>query len=196
MLKCASWGLYVFGVAVAAAALIARDAVGIMLFALGGLVVGALAAVGAWYFASAAGAGFKAFIQPSGASTPYQRCYSYEESLAARGDIVGALGAYEQRIANDPADVEVRVRAAELYSRKDADPARAAELFRELRTIPGVSAARVLYASHRLVDLYRGPLNDEGRMLVELRRIVETFPGSVDAERARDLIREMKQGRG
>ena len=195
MLKCASWGLYVFGVSVAAAALLGADALGMMLFAIGGLVLGGLAALGAWYFASAAGAGFKAFIQPSGASTPYQRGYSYEESLAARGDIVAALGAYEQRIADDPADVEVRVRAAELYSRKDADPARAAELFREIRTIPGVAPARVLYASHRLIDLYRGPLDDEGRMLVELRRIVETFPRTPDADRARDLIRELKEGR-
>ncbi len=194
MLKCASWGLYVFGVAVAAAFLIGGDAVGIMLFALGGLVAGALASLGAWYFASGAGAGFKAFIQPSGASTPYQQQYSYEESLAARGDIVAALGAYEQRIANEPANVEVRARAAELYARKDADPACAAELFRELRTIPGVTPARVLYASHRLIDLYRGPLDDEGRMLVELRRLAETFPGTPDADRARDLIREPKRG--
>jgi hypothetical protein len=50
----------------------------------------------------------------------------------------------------------------------------------------------VLYASQRLIDLYRGPLADEGRALVELRRLAETFPNSPAAAHAREAIRRIK----
>ena len=194
MLRCASYGLYVFGVAVFAAA-VAGGPMAMLLIGVGGAVAGVVVAFVAWKLSSAAGAGFRAFIQPSGASTPYQATYSYEESLAVRGDVAGAIEAYARRMAEQPHDVEVRVRAAELLAAEGNDPARAAALFRELRAIPGVTPARVLYATQRLVDLHRGPLGDEGRALVELRRIVESFPGSTAATHARKALRTLKSQR-
>ena len=191
MVRSASWGIYVFGVALAGGAL-AGGLQGMLIFGVGGAVTGCIVAWVAWRVASAAGAGFRAFIQPSGSSTPYQATYSYEESLAARGDVSGAVEAYERRMIEHPRDVELRVRAAELLAREGGDPARAAAVFREIRTIPGVAAERVLYATQRLVDLYHGPLNDDGRALVELRRIVESFPGSRAASHAREAIRRLK----
>ena len=191
LLRCASWGLYVFGVALFGGAL-AGGLSGMFLFGAGGAVVGLLVSWAAWSFSGAAAAGFRAFIQPSGASTPYQASYSYEESLAARGDVAGAVEAYERRMAEQPFDVEVRVRAAELLAGEGNDPARAAAVFRELRAIPGVAPERVLYATQRLIDLHRGPLADDGRALVELRRLVETFPRSTAARHAREAIRKMK----
>ena len=140
-----------------------------------------------------AGSGFKAFIQPSGSSTPYAQQYSYQEALAARGDVAQALASYESLVAADPLAVEPRIRAAELYAGKGANPARAAELFREVQRIPGVPTAREIYASNRLVDLYRGPLGDEGRALVELRRLADRHPGTRDAEHAKAAIARMKK---
>ena len=186
-----SWGLYVFGVALFAGAL-AGGLSGMLIFGLGGAIAGVLVSWAAWAFSGAVGAGFKAFIQPSGASTPYQATYSYEESLAARGDVAGAVEAYERRMVEHPHDVELRVRAAELLAGEGNDPARAAAVFRELRAIPGVAPERVLYASQRLVDLHLGPLGGDGRALVELRRIAESFPGSAAARHAREAIRRMK----
>src|SRR6185369_5421446 len=44
---------------------------------------------------NAAGDSFGAFIQPKGHASAYAPAYSYEQSLAVRGDIVGAIAAYE-----------------------------------------------------------------------------------------------------
>ena len=192
LLRCVSYGIYVFGVSLFAALLAGGLQAGLIIGA-GGAIAGALVAWFAWLFANGAGAGFRAFIQPSGGSTPYTAQYSYEESLAVRGDVAGALAAYERRMAEQPADADVRRRAAELYAGEGADPARAAAVFRELRAIPGVAPEHVLYATQRLIDLYRGPLADEGRALVELRRLAETFPNSPAAIHAREAIRRIKQ---
>jgi hypothetical protein len=134
------------------------------------------------------------FVAPSGSSTPYQYGYSYQQALAARGDVAGALESYEAVLQDAPADLEAHVQAAELYL-TSGNTTRALELFRALRTIPGVSQARDIYASNRLVDLYllRG---DEGRALVELRRLVERYPGTDTALRAREALGRLKTSVG
>lgn len=191
LLRCVSYGIYVFGVTLFAALLAGGLRAG-LLFGLGGAVAGVLVAWFAWKFANGAGSGFRAFIQPSGSSTPYAAQYSYEQSLAVRGDVAGALAAYERRMAEQPGDADVRRRAAELYAGEGRDPGRAAAVFRELRAIPAVAPEHVLYATQRLIDLYRGPLADDGRALVELRRLAETFPSSPAASHAREAIRKIK----
>lgn len=155
----------------------------------------AAAALGVWlihHFAEATGQGFLSFLQPSGSSTPYEQQYSLQESLAIRGDVAGAIASYEEIIAADPTDVEARIRAAELHAAKGGNPKRAAECFLGARRVPGLTPARDLYISNRLIDLLRGPLKDEGRALVELRRLVHLHPTSRDAKFARDAIAKMK----
>jgi hypothetical protein len=49
-----------------------------------------------------------------------------------------------------------------------------------------------VYASSRLADLYDGPLNEPGRALVELRRIIERYPGTAVATHARDALPKLK----
>lgn len=144
------------------------------------------------HFAEATGEGFLSFLQPSGSSTPYEKQYSLQESMAIRGDVAGAIASYEEIIAQDPMDVEARIRAAELYAARGGNPRRAAEYLIEARKVPGIPAARDLYISNRLVDLFRGPLNEPGRALVELRRLVQLHPTSRDAQFARDAIAKMK----
>ncbi len=46
-------------------------------------------------------------------------------------------------------------------------------------------ATRELYATQRLADLYLGALGDDGRAMVELRRLVERFPGTREGDGAR-----------
>jgi hypothetical protein len=153
------------------------------------------AALGVFFvtqLSEATGEGFLSFLQPSGSSTPYEKQYSLQESLAIRGDIAGAISSYEAIIAGDPADVEARIRAAELHATKGANPKRAAECFLEARRVPGLTPARDLYISNRLIDLLRGPLKDEGRAMVELRRLIQLHPTSRDAQFARDAIAKMK----
>jgi hypothetical protein len=138
------------------------------------------------------GAVAKAFTLPSGKSTPYEQTFSFQESLAIRGDVAGALESYEAIIAENPAAIPPRLKAAEHYARGNRDPKRAAELFREVRDIPGCPARDAVYASSRLADLYDGPLEEPGRALVELRRIIEQYPGSRVAEHARLALPALK----
>ena len=157
-----------------------------------GIVAGLLVHRVVLAFVKGAGSAFGAFIQPSGDSTPYQRTYSAEEALAARGDIHEALRAYEAIVAADATDVVARRQAADLHARH-GDARRAGELFAEIRRVPGVARSDVLYASQRLIDLSLGSLGGRGRALVELRRLVETFPGTPEAAGAQRAIERLKR---
>ena len=110
-----------------------------------------------------------------------------------RGDIGGALASYEAIITEQPGLVSARLRAAEHYIKGNRNPARAAELFREVRDIPGVPTRDAVYSSSRLVDLYDGPLGEPGRAVVELRRIIEQYPGSDIARHARTALPALKE---
>lgn len=144
--------------------------------------------------ADAAGAVARAYTMPSGASTPYEDQFSYQDALAARGDVAGALDSLEAVIAERPGAAAPRLKAAELYVRQGRDPRRAAALFREVRNLAGVAPRDALYATSRLVDLYDGPLGEPGRALVELRRIIELHPTSELAAGARIAIARRKGG--
>jgi hypothetical protein len=161
-----------------------------------GLVGGMLSAALVYFMAArpaAAGAALATAVTfPDGHSTPYEAQFSHEDSLAIRGDVLGALAALERRIAEQPTVASARLKAAELYAGQGADPTRAAQLFREIRGLPGVATRDAIYATSRLVDLYHGPLDDLGRALVELRRIVELYPGTPLAAHARTALPELK----
>jgi hypothetical protein len=131
-------------------------------------------------------------VVPTGKSTPYAKAYSYEQSLAARGDVAGSIEAYDEAMLDNATDPEPRVQAAELLMRH-GNAARAAELFREARRLAGNDRARELYTTQRLIDLYLGPLDDPGRATVELRRLADRFAGTREAEAARNLIVSLKR---
>jgi len=141
-------------------------------------------------FSHAAGQFVARFVAPSGSTTPYQYGYSYQQALASRGDVAGALESYEAVLQDTPGEVEAQVQAAELYL-TSGNVARAMELFRAVRTVPGVSSARDIYASNRLVDLHL-LAKEAGRALVELRRLIERYPGTDTAIRAREALGRLK----
>ncbi|HKS07845.1 MAG TPA: hypothetical protein VJR92_16195 [Gemmatimonadaceae bacterium] len=119
--------------------------------------------------------------------------YSHIEALEAKGDIAGALAAWEDVIRGGPDAVAARMHAADLYARKGNNTQRAAELFRAIQTHASAPAEVQRYASQRLVDLYLGPLNDAGRALVELRKIADRWPGTPEADGAKRAIADIKQ---
>jgi hypothetical protein len=142
----------------------------------------------------AASEGFLSFLWPNRGEAARQIGYSHIQAMAASGDVAGALAAYEDVIATNPAAIEPRVQAAELYA-KGSDPARAARLFAEIRRIPGCSSQHDLYATQRLVDLYDGALQQPQRSLTELRRIVELHRESREAHFAKEaLVRRKREG--
>jgi hypothetical protein len=121
--------------------------------------------------------------------------YSHIEALEARGDFTAALDAWERVVVDTPDALAPRIHAADLYARKAKNPVRAAELFRSVQTHPQVPDDTLRYVSQRLIDLLLGPLNDEGRALVELRKVADRWPGTPEGEGARAAIARIKANR-
>jgi hypothetical protein len=188
MLRAFAYGLMVFGLV--AGVLISR--VGFHWWTLP-VAVAAGAATGGlgWILGEVVGNTWKLFAV-DGSSTPYKEQYSYQQALVMQGRVDDALESFEAVIAEKPDEVSPRVKAAELYARERQNHRRAAELFREVQRIAGVPMGDDIYASNRLVDLYTGPLNDQGRALVELRRLADRYPGSPAAAHARDALAALK----
>jgi tetratricopeptide (TPR) repeat protein len=155
------------------------------------IISGALVGGMGWLIGEAAGGAWKR-VAVDGSSTPYKEQYSYQQALVMQGKLDEALESFEAVIAEKPSAVDPRVKAAELYAREKRNAQRAAELFREVQRIPTASAGEYIYATHRLVDLLTGPLNDPGRALVELRRIVDRYPGLPAAQQAREALKTLK----
>jgi hypothetical protein len=157
--------------------------------ALTGAAVGAAIATGVHHAGKAAGA----IYAPTGGGTPYERVFSYQHALEMRGDFAGARASFEALIAESPGDAAVRFAAAAFCSGRGKDPARAAELYREIRLLPGATAQHEAAATNGLIDLYRGPLADDARARSELRRYADRFAGSPQGEMARRALEEMKR---
>jgi hypothetical protein len=155
-------------------------------------VFGAVIGFSGMLIGRAAGKGWK-HLMIDGSTTPYEEQYSHEQSLVMRGQIDDALASFEAILQGNPDAVKPRVRAAELYSREKANHVRAAQLLTEVQRIPSAGSGDFIYATHRLVDLYTGPLNEPGRAMVELRRLIERLPGSPAAEQARDALATLKE---
>lgn len=158
----------------------------LLLFVLvtGLVVAGIIFAMSHWFPAGFARA-FVSFLAPNRGSAPRETSYSHIQAMAARGDVDGALSAYEEVIAADAGAVDASLRAADLYASSGRDPARAAALLAAVRRVPGLSASRDLYATQRLIDLYDGALRQPQRSLTELRRIIERHGGTREAAFAR-----------
>lgn len=196
-LRAYAYGLMVFGIALVA--LMFTIGSGVSRFSwwqiLGALllplVLGAMVAWVAKSLSNAAGASFHHVIA-GGDSTPYKEQYSYQQALVMQGRLDEALESFEAVIAEKPESVDARVKAAELYARSKSNHVRASELFREIQRIPTVSPGEDIYATNRLVDLLTGPLQEPGRALVELRRLIERYPSSPAAEHARGALAALK----
>jgi len=121
---------------------------------------------------------------PSGATTPPPKAYSAIEALVVRGEYGRAADAYEREIDADPADVEARIRLAELLLKHLDDAEGAATRYREARDRTSDERRRQFIA-FRLVDIYRDHLHAPGRAIVELRRFLDSFPSAPQATGAR-----------
>jgi len=151
-----------------------------------------------WYFVTrvshGAGKLFGEFIQPS-ATGSYERQYSHEDALVMRGDVEGALASYEKIILEGTNDTHPRIRAADLYA-KSGMRERAEILYRAVQRLPSVAPRDDIYASNRLVDLYLAWPGHETKGLRELRRLIDTYPETDVAERARAGLVNLKSQLG
>lgn len=184
-----AFGLLVFGTCFGVIA--SQGALSLWTFLLS-VVVGAVAGGSGLFFGQLVGSTWKR-IMVDGTTTPYAEQYSYQQTLVMRGQIDEALESFEAVIAERPTVIDARLRAAELYAKERANHARAAELFREVQRADGVSSGEDIYATNRLVDLLMGPLADPGRALVELRRLIDRYPGTAAAAHARTALVALRE---
>lgn len=157
---------------------------------LGAIIFGGGSFLFIWGFSRGAGDGFGAFIQPQG---EYQRDYSREDSLVARGDVAGAIASFASIAAAEPDNLEVRLRAAELQ-RKSSHFDEASALYREVQTKAQRSRDDV-HASLRLIDLYLAWPGHEGRSLRELKRLIDKYPGTEIEKRSKAALAKLKSER-
>lgn len=143
-----------------------------------------------------AGAQFVTSVySPSGDTTKYTPTFSHIEALEVRGDLDGAAAAWETAVAEHPDSVLTLVRAADFHLRLRQDPEAALERFLRARALGSGAADTRRYVQQKIVDLYLGPLRDDGRAMVELRRLIDGHPGSREAEGARAALAELKTRR-
>lgn len=165
---------------------------GLLVTLAGGVMAGALAMWINRALISGSGRAATAIYAPSGNTTAYTPTFSHIETLEIRGDLDGAAQAWSEAVAEHSANALVRVRAADFHLRARRDHATAARFYREAREIGTPNDDLRRYLAQKLVDLYLGPLDDEGRAMVELRRLIEGFPGSREADAAREALARLK----
>jgi hypothetical protein len=157
---------------------------------LGAIIFGGGAFLFIWGFSRGAGEGLGMFVQPKG---DYQRDYSFEDSLVARGDVAGAIASFAKIADAEPDNLEVRLRAAELH-RKHSAFEEASALYRDVQT----KAQRPrddVHASLRLIDLYLAWPEHEGRSMRELKRLIDKYPGTEIEKRSKAALANLKRER-
>ncbi|MBX7120219.1 MAG: hypothetical protein K1X31_14605 [Gemmatimonadaceae bacterium] len=132
---------------------------------------------------------------PSGASTAYVPTFSHIDAMEVRGDLEAAERAWAEACAENPRSALVHVKAADFHLRSLNDPVAALALYARVREIPGAHAEHRRYVQAKIIDLHLGPLNDEGRAMVELRRMIDAFPGTREADEARQALAKLKAPR-
>lgn len=132
---------------------------------------------------------------PSGDSTAYTPTFSHIETLVIRGDLDGAATAWEVALLENPTNAGVLVKSADFHLRERKDPGAALPLYQRARQLNTGGEDLRRYVQQKIVDLYLGPLNDEGRAMAELRRLIDAFPQSREAEAAREALATIKARR-
>jgi hypothetical protein len=120
--------------------------------------------------------------------------YSAIEALAARGHSQAAVDAYAERARNPGERVEATLRRAALLAGALAQPESAAVELEGLRS-HRLSSREDFQVGLALVDLYEHHLDDPGRGMAELRRLIDRYPTSRGARRLRSALSALKSQR-
>ena len=165
---------------------------GALVMLAGGVILGGIA-WGINYALLSTGERFATQVYaPSGGTNPYTPTFSHIDALEIRGDLDGAAAAWKESCAEYPGNALAWVKAGDFHLRSRQDPAAALQHYRHVRDMPEANPQLIRYASQKLVDIYLGPLADEGRAMVELRRLIDRFPGTHESDEARAALARLK----
>jgi tetratricopeptide (TPR) repeat protein len=123
---------------------------------------------------------------------PPPRGYPRQEVMIVRGQYREAAEYFRDHLTVEPDDNEARLRLADLLEQHLDDPAGAERLYLEVRARQP-SRGEEMRAANGLIDLYRKQGNLE-RLLVELARFRDRYPGTPGAESAGRLLKVLKGG--
>ena len=123
-------------------------------------------------------------LMPTGDSTPGDKPLSHIETMEARGEYAKAAAAYRQELVDDPADFRSCERLALLARGHLKDHDLALYGFREAERRVPAPRRKAGYALLAL-GVLRDDLQDAGRALVEIRRILATYPDLPNAAELR-----------
>jgi len=130
----------------------------------------------------------------AGGSLKPEASFSLEESMIARGNIDSARATLTARLTGGAEDPAVQLRLADLESRLAHDPVAAERWYLAARKGPCDDRQRAAIANG-LIDVYRAS-HQTGRLMVELARFAEAYPGTRAAEDARRELQELKRDIG
>jgi hypothetical protein len=120
--------------------------------------------------------------------------YSAIETLAVRGHHQAAAEEYAERARNPAERVEATLRRAALLAGPLAEAETAAVELDSLRA-HRLTARDDFRVGLALVDIYEHHLDDPGRAMTELRRLIDRYPTASGARRLRTALGSLKSGR-
>ena len=134
---------------------------------------------------------FGALTVPSGSATPSVNQHSNIEALVARGRVGEAAAAYRAVIAADPLDLVACERLGQLARSELRDYELALFAAHEGEKRAPDARRRAGFAL-LAANICRDDLKDGGRAIVELRRILASYPDIPNAAQLRSELRELK----
>jgi hypothetical protein len=126
--------------------------------------------------------------------TPAGTGYSSVETMAVRGHHQAAADAYAERARNPSERVEATLRRSQLLAGPLGEPESAAVELDTLRA-HALTPREDVRIGLALVNLYENRLDDPGRAMAELRRLIDRYPTGSGARRLRTALRELKSQR-
>lgn len=126
----------------------------------------------------------------SAGDIPPPRTYPRQDVLIVRGQFQEAAEYFRDHLTVEPDDNEARLRLADLLEQHLDDLSGAEQLLLEVRR-RAPDRGHAMRASNGLIDLYRKQ-GKRDRMMVELARFRDRYPGTPGAEAASRLLRELK----
>ncbi len=148
-------------------------------------LVAAALSVGLGNLLDSLSSGFVSLVHAGGNIAPTKQ-YSEQDALVMQGKVIDAISSYRSLIANDPADLDARLRLAALLAKEGNDLEAAERVYLEVREL-APKAHHTATLSNGLIDLYR-KLGRHDDLKRELGRFARRFPDSREGKAAAEYL--------